>query len=330
MRTSSSDISISIIIPNHNGAHLLSPCLDSIRNQSYKTFDVVVVDNGSHDHSLELLNRYAHEIRVIKLDRNIGFGRAVNLGIHASDGDLIFVLNNDTRLHHNCLAEVARGSDLYPQYGFFAPKICEFDNPNRVYAGGLMFSDRGYGNRSNRSLFQRVRNNVDVFGACGAAAVYRRDILTSVGYFNEDFFFLYEDLELSFRHQLRGHKCLYLPAALVYHHGSVTLHKLFSQAVYEAVKNSLATLLTCVPTKILAECAWGIARFYCAFWFLLIRNGYSREVISGLVTTLVRTISLFKHRRDLQSHSSCDLNYIRELLYRGPIHINLPNKVVTL
>jgi len=323
-------MSISIIIPNHNGAHLLSPCIESIRNQSYKAFDVVVVDNGSQDHSLDLLDGYAREVRVIKLDYNIGFSRAVNLGIRASDGDLIFVLNNDTRLHHDCLEEVARGSALHPHYGFFAPKICEFDNPNRVYAAGLMFSDRGYGNRSNRSLFQSVFRNEDVFGACGAAAVYRRDILTNIGYFNEDFFFLYEDLELSFRHQLRGHKCLYLPASIVYHHGSVTLHKVFSQAVYEAVKNSLATLVTCVPTELLAECVCGIVKFYCAFWFVLIRNGYWRELIAGLVTTVGRTISLLKHRHSLQSHSSCDLDYIREMLYRGPIHINLPNKVVTL
>jgi GT2 family glycosyltransferase len=228
------------------------------------------------------------------------------------------------------LAEIAMGCELNPQYGFFAPKICEFNNPDRIYAGGLMFSDRGYGNRSNRSLFQKVIKNMEVFGACGAAAVYRREVLRKVGCFNEDFFFLYEDLELSFRHQLQGYKCLYLPAAIVYHHGSKTLHKLFSHAVCEAVKNSLTTLITCVPTKILAECCWGIFRFYCTFWLLIIRHGYPRELVSGLERVLKELPALLKQRRYLQNQSVCDVTYIQKMLYKGPIHINLPNKVETL
>lgn len=321
---------ISIVIPNHNGAELLASCLISIRKQTYTNYQVVVIDNGSNDDSFEVAKQYEDQVRIIRLSDNQGFGRAVNRGIISSEGELVFVLNNDTILDRNCLAEIIEGVDSHRAYAFFAPKICEYDHPDRVYAAGLMLSQRGYGNRSQRFLLQSVVDPVEVFGACGAGAVYRRTVLEEVGLFNEDFLFLYEDLELSYRHQLQGHRCLYLPSAVLFHRGSMTLRRFFSLAVREAVKNSLMTLLTCTPAPILKLYSFQIIRFYLSFWRLIIRKGFTLELLRGLGFNAFRILRILKRRSDLQARSMIEVQYLNDLLYTGQIYVNFPDEVVEL
>jgi GT2 family glycosyltransferase len=193
-----------------------------------------------------------------------------------------------------------------------------------------MFSNRGYGNRSQRHLFAEINNPVEVFGACGAGAVYRREILKTVGYFNEEFFFLFEDLELSFRHQLLGHRCLYIPSAVIYHIGSSTLHKVFTLAVKEAVKNSLTTLITCAPSSLFRNNGWAIVKFYVSFLYHLMRKGYWKECVDALLYVGVNFHRSLKKRKCIQSASKPDIQYFNDLLYRGDIHINFPDEIIKL
>lgn len=321
---------LSIVIPNYNGADLLASCLSSISAQTYVDYSVTVVDNGSDDNSVEVARQFGDRVSVVRLDGNEGFGRAVNKGIESSDGGLVFVLNNDTVLARDCLAEIVAGVSSHYGYGFFAPKICEYDHPERVYAAGLMLSRRGYGNRSQRFLLQPSTEPVEVFGACGAGAVYRREVLDKVGLFNEDFLFLYEDLELSYRHQLLGHKCLYLPSATLFHRGSATLRRFFRLAVREAVKNSLMTLLTCTPAPLIKRDALAIVKFYLSFWGVMARKGFTPELLRGILFVALRIREVLKRRIDLQSRSRLDIEYLSELLYDGKIYVNFPDEVVEL
>jgi GT2 family glycosyltransferase len=330
MNTEDFDTRITIVIPNHNGAHLLGPCLASVCQQSYQKYAVVVVDNGSTDDSMKVVEQYDNRVSVIQLNHNSGFGRAVNLGIRSTTTELIFVLNNDTLLDSLCLAEVVKAVDSYPDYGFFAPKICEYAQQDRVYAAGLMLSERGYGNRSQRFLLQPRVDPVEVFGACGAGAIYRRKVLDEVGLFNEDYLFLYEDLELSYRHQLLGHRCLYLPSAILFHHGSVTLKRFVSTAVREAVKNSLMTLLTCTPTAMWKSHFLKIVKFYLGFWRSVIRKGFTIELLEGLSWTAFRFVTILKRRAELQRRSVIDIGHLNDLLYTGPIYVNFPNGTIKL
>jgi GT2 family glycosyltransferase len=230
----------------------------------------------------------------------------------------------------DCLRKIVEGIQLHPNYGFYAPKILEFAHPERLYAAGLMFSNRGYGNRSQRFQLQDIDYPIELFGACGAAAVYRRETLSKVGLFNEDYFFLYEDLEISFRHQLHGFRCLYLPSAVVYHHGSVTLHKYFSLAVKEGVKNSLVTLITCTPTEMLIRYFYHIIIFYFRFCFHVLSKDYFKSFFSAIVFVISRLSSLIEKRRCLQSRSIIDLDYLEGILYRGYIYINFDDEVVRI
>lgn len=321
---------ISIVIPNYNGRDLLAQCLLSIINQSYKRYEIIVVDNASKDNSAEILNEYSSSIKVKWLGENIGFSRAVNLGIKESSGELIFVLNNDTVLDSECLAHIIAGVKTHSAYGFYAPMIREQDNPLNIYAVGLMYSPKGYGNRSQRYELQGITEPTEVFGACGAAALYRRNVLDEVGLFNEDFFFLHEDIELSFRHQLFGYKCLFLPSAVIYHKGSATLHKFFDLAVKETVKNSLYTVLTCMPGSLLSKYRLSIAKFHLSFWLTLARKGYLRETIRSILSIASSAADLLQRRRNVQGRSKVNIGHLEALLYRGPIYINFPGETIKL
>jgi len=180
---------VSIIIPNYNGADLLEACLESISKQSYTKYDVTVIDNGSVDRSSEVIAKFSDWVRVIKFKKNVGFSKAVNRGIKVCNGELVFVVNNDTILHPNCLESIIEGAKNNPDYASFAPMIREIADKNQIHSAGIMFSNRGFGNRSNRYKFFKINHQIDVFGPCGAGAIYRRKILERVGLFNEDFFF---------------------------------------------------------------------------------------------------------------------------------------------
>jgi GT2 family glycosyltransferase len=320
---------ISIIIPNYNGAHLLEDCIRSIIGQRYTNHDITVVDNGSTDNSLMILKNYP-SVRTIELDQNIGFGKAVNKGIDITDGDLLFVLNNDTVLDQGCLGSLIDAINAFPTYAIYAPRINDITQRNEIYAAGLMFSVKGYGNRSQRYALRAVTEPMEVFGACGAAAIFRRSVLGIVGYFNEDYFLLNEDLELCFRHQLLGHKCLYIPSAVVFHHGGATLQVMFPVAVTEAVKNTLMTLIVCTPKPFLTDYAGSIIKFYLCFWFTIARRGYVEELITALTRVVFRSKSLLAARRRLQKQSKFDEDYLRSLLYRGEIEINFLDGVSRL
>ena len=320
---------INIIIPNYNGSSLLRPCLDSICSQTYIHYTITVVDNGSTDHSLDVLSEFEHFVNIIFMKKNSGFSKAVNQGIMETDGELVLVLNNDTVLHKNCLSRIINGFNTFPDYGSYAPKVVEFINPEQIHSTGLMLSYRGYGNRSQRYSLKSLSHPTEIFGACGAAAVYRRTMLNKVGLFNEKFFFFYEDVELSFRQQLLGYKCLYLPSALVYHHGRATMRNFFPVAVKEAVKNSLITIITCTPFTMFKKYAFDIIGFYIKFIWEIIKKGYVKEVLLAIFYLLKNFHSIVLTRKKLQK-DQVENDYLDSLLYRGDIFINFLDEVVRI
>src|SRR3989344_1488598 len=102
---------VSVIIPNWNGKDLLKTCLTSLQEQTFKDFEVVMVDNGSGDGSLEYIQKNFPKVKVVILDKNYGFAKAVNMGIKSSESEYLFLLNNDTEVNRDCLKHLVRASD---------------------------------------------------------------------------------------------------------------------------------------------------------------------------------------------------------------------------
>jgi GT2 family glycosyltransferase len=215
---------VSIIIPNWNGVEHLPTCLESLRRQSFEGFEVIVADNGSTDGSLALLGVDYPEVQVLALGENRGFTGACNAGMRAARGALIALLNNDTEVDQRWVAEVVAAFERHPEAGIVASKMLLFDRRDTFHTAGDFY--RVDGLAGNRGVWQRDEGQYDeeeyVFGACGGSATYRRTMLERVGVLDEDFFFSCEDVDLAWRAQLAGWRCVYTPGAVVYHKLSAT------------------------------------------------------------------------------------------------------------
>ena len=215
---------VSVIIPNWNGAQHLPDCLDSLRRQSYPRFEVILVDNGSHDRSLALLARQYPQVRVIPLGENWGFARACNMGMRAARGELVVLLNNDTEADPGWLEAVVGAFARHSETGCVASKMRLFGQRDTLHTAGDYY--RLDGVPGNRGVWQRDEGQFDqelpVFSACGGSAAYRRSMLDDVGLLDETFFYSCEDVDLGWRAQLAGWSCIYAPEAVVYHKVSAT------------------------------------------------------------------------------------------------------------
>ena len=215
---------VSVVIPNWNGAHHLSTCLESLRRQTYPRVEVVVADNGSTDDSLELLPRDYPEVQVLALGENRGFTGACNAGMQAAQGEFVALLNNDTEADPRWLEKIIAAFERHPEAGLVASKMLLFDQRDTFHTAGDFY--RVDGTPGNRGVWQKDVGQYDqeeyVFNACGGSAAYRRVMLEQVGLLDQDFFFSCEDLDLAWRAQLTGWRCIYAPHAIVYHKLSAT------------------------------------------------------------------------------------------------------------
>jgi len=216
--------SVSVIIPNWNGAQHLPTCLDSLRRQTKQDVEVIVADNGSTDGSLDLLARHYPEVRVLSLGENRGFAGACNAGMRVARGAFVVLLNNDTEADEAWLEEVVAAFERHPEAGMVASKMLLFDRRDTFHTAGDFY--RVDGLPGNRGVWQRDEGQYDdeeyVFGACGGSAAYRRTMVEHVGLLDETFFYSCEDVDLAWRAQLIGWRCVYAPRAVVYHKLSAT------------------------------------------------------------------------------------------------------------
>ncbi len=256
----------SVIIPNFNGKMFLQPCLESLVNRGKIDKEVIVVDNGSEDDSVEFVKSHFPEVRVIALDQNRGFAGAVNQGIQQARGNFVAVLNNDTIVAPDWLEVMCNFLKENPEVGFVASKILSCDESDVLDSVGHGITRSGYtfniGNGVKNA--NQYNNPEEVFGAPAAAAVYRKSMLQDIGGFDEDFFMYLEDVDLSFRARLWGYKAMMVPGAVVRHVGAGTSgHQYSKKNVYYQARNSIYVLFKNMPKKILK------AHYFRIFCFLI-------------------------------------------------------------
>jgi GT2 family glycosyltransferase len=219
----------SIIIPHWNGREHLETCLASLRRQRYQNFEVILVDNGSSDGSQAYVREAFPEVRLVELGENRGFTGACNTGYQLAEGGYIVLLNNDTEADPGWLAALASAFSRHPRAGILASKLLLFDQRDHFHAAGDYY--RLDGIPGNRGVWEQDTGQYNreepVFGACAAAAAYRREMLDQIGFLDEDFYFSCEDVDLAWRANLAGWRVVYVPRAVVYHKlkatgGSVT------------------------------------------------------------------------------------------------------------
>jgi len=215
---------LSIVIPNWNGKHFLKTCLDALGNQTYPHIEVIIADNASADGSQAFIREHYPDVRLVDLPENRGFTGACNAGMMAARGDYIALLNNDTEVDPGWAEAVVSAFNTHPEAGIIASKMLLFDRRDHIHTAGDYFTVDG--RPGNRGVWQRDVGQFDqeafMFSACGGASIYRKALLDQVGLLDDDFFFSLEDIDLAWRAQLVGWRCLYTPSAIVYHHLSAT------------------------------------------------------------------------------------------------------------
>lgn len=244
---------VSIIIPNWNGLDHLEICLPSISKQTFKNFEVIVVDNGSSDQSVDFVKTNFPNFKIIKFKKNWGFSKAVNVGIKYSTSNYIFLLNNDTEIDKNCLKYLLEAAKSHLEVGFIAAKILNFSSRNLIdNAGDYIDSvghlhSRGFGKKDGPE-FSREQY---IFASSGGGSLFKREVFKKVGYLDEDYFFYMEDIDLCLRAQLAGFKGWYQPKARIYHRRMGSVTKLENSTEPLIFKNMTQTVIKSFPRTLL-------------------------------------------------------------------------------
>ena len=308
---------VTVIIPNWNTLEFLGPCLGSLRRQTFRDFEVVLTDSGSTDDSLRFVAENFPEVRTVALGENKGFSGAVNAGIRVSGAEYVVLLNNDTEQDPGWLGALVDAADAHLETGFFASKLLDFHDRDTLDGAGDALRLSGLPYRLGHG--EKDRGQYDepayVFGACAAAALYRRVLLEEIGLFDEDFFAYCEDGDLSFRAQLAGYRCLYVPGAVVYHVGSAsTGGKRSPTATRLGTRNGLWLLVKNLPSPLVPAFLPFFVPGQLSRLAVTAASGVWRAHLAGLVEA-VRLLSLMLHkRREIQKSRRVSMDYIRWLL----------------
>jgi GT2 family glycosyltransferase len=308
---------VTVVIPNWNGKRFLRLCLGSLRDQSFRGFETVLVDNGSTDGSRAFVGEHFPEVRVVPLGVNRGIAAAFNAGIEASDTEYVVLLNNDTEQNPGWLEALVRAAEDHPESGLFASRLVDFHDRRLLDGAGDAMRLSGLPYRLGHGERDGVRFGRAgyVFGACAAAALYRREMLDEVGLFDEDFVSYCEDGDLSFRAQLAGYRCFYVPGAVVYHMGSAsTGGKRSPTATRLGSRNSWSLLvknlpLSAVPLLLPFFIAGQLVRLVTAA-----STGTLRAHLEGLAGAWRHLPLMLQKRAEIQKRSKISDTEVRRLL----------------
>ncbi len=263
-----SDPDVSVVIVNLDGKPWLDGCLSAASAQDGVRAEIIVVDNASTDGSAEFVRERHPGVRVVELRENRGFAGGANAGCALARGRYIAMLNNDAEPDAGWLHALVGALDGAPHAAMAASRIVRMDDPAVIDSAGDGWLrcggafKRGFGQPASMWL-----EGGEVFGACGAACLVRREAFERVGGFDESFFVAFEDVDLSFRIRLAGGTCVYEPRAVVRHAGSATLGRLSRKAVFYGQRNLEwvyakntpgALLLATLPGHLVYDCGAAI------------------------------------------------------------------------
>ncbi|MDP3045861.1 MAG: glycosyltransferase family 2 protein, partial [Chloroflexota bacterium] len=248
---SGSEVSVSVVIVNWNGAAVLPRCLDALAAQTLRDFEFLVVDNASSDSSADGLEASHPLARVIRLERNIGFAAANNLAARAARGKWLALVNNDTFLDPHWLEAMVTAGEARPEFTSFASRLLQANDPSRLDGAGDGYHISGLVWRlgHGQPAAETALGEEEVFSPCGAAAFYLRQALLDAGGFDEDYFAYVEDVDLGFRLRLLGHRCLYVPTAVAHHVGSASHGPNSDFSVYYGQRNLVWTYVKNMPGR---------------------------------------------------------------------------------
>ncbi|MEQ1896716.1 MAG: glycosyltransferase family 2 protein [Vicinamibacterales bacterium] len=230
---------VSLVIVTWNGRQHLEACLDAVAAQDGPVHETVLVDNASIDGTEAFVRERYPWVRIVRLPTNAGFAGGSNAGARAARGRYLVFLNNDTVVQGGWLRALREGLDEAKGVAMATSLVVYMDAPAVIdSAGDGMTRAGGAFKRLHGRRAELAARSEEVFGACGAAFIVPTALFLVMGGFDEDFFASHEDVDFSYRAQLRGWRCRYVAEAVVHHKGSATLGRIKSGQVFLAQRNS--------------------------------------------------------------------------------------------
>ena len=294
---------VSVIVVNLKGRPFIFDCLSSLFNQSFKDFEVILVDNGSEAEELKEIKQKFPEIKLIELGKNYGFAYACSVGWKEARGKELAILNNDAFAESDWLEKMLFCLDSEQSIGGVAPRVIN-QKTGKLESGGI------YPARNGLVYLYQPENSEEakeVFGVCGVAGLYRGAMLKEIGFYPEDFFIYYEDADLAYRARRAGWKTVYCPEARVWHLGSKTTGEMGIKTYYLA-RNRLRTIARNWEGKLILKHFFPLV-FY--------------ELLSFAGGFLNHPASALKARWDFLKFLAQDLKERKKILARGQKDFNL-------
>lgn len=276
---------VSVIIANYNGRIFLEKCLTSLSRQTYISTEIIIVDNGSTDDSVDYIKKEFPSVRLIVCRENLGFAKGSNIGIRESKGEMVATLNNDTEVVPEWIESLVDVMNSDKNIGMCASKMLFMKNRDIINSTGLCMSrsgacwDRGMSEYDN-GQYDTIE---DIFGPCAGAAMYRRVMLEEIGLFDEDFCAYMEDTDLAIRGRLAGWKCLYVPDAIVYHIHGGTAGYMSDYTIYYGNRNIIWVPIKNFPIWLLITCIpWMIGRNIAVIPYYILK-GYGKTILRSKI-----------------------------------------------
>lgn len=308
----------SIIIPNWNGSDLLNDCLQSLDVQTFKDFEIILVDNGSKDDSIPFLEQNFPLVKIMKLKKNFGFAKAINEGVKASGAEFIIFLNNDTRVDKDWVKNLIYCANMHPEVISVNSKLLNFYSKETIDGVGILVNEVGQArsigwNEKDRGQYDK---DLYIFGATGGASLFRREDFIKAGMFDENYFMYSEEVDFAFRAQFLGYKSIYCPKAFVYHKHKATAKKLPARIEYWQFRNMTQTIIKDFPGELLFK-KWRwlkIILVHLNTYFYQLRSGFWWVPFLADFWIIVHLPQLLNQRKVIQSGIKVKLEYVEGFL----------------
>lgn len=310
---------VSVVIPNWNGAHLIEPCLAALKRQTNPADQVIVVDNGSSDGSVKLLEQKHPDVEIVSLERNYGFAGGVNCGIERAleaGATHIALLNNDAEPEPQWLDELLKVMNTQDDVAAGAGKQVDYngkiDTTGEVYSvWGTPFS-RGRGEADKGQYDEQT----DIFAATGGASLYSAAAIRSIGLMDERFFAYYEDVDWSFRARLAGWKIRYTPSAVVQHQVGSTSEKLGAFRQQHMLKNTALLYTKNMPALLYWRHLPKLAVTISVKSLNLLMHLHILPLLKAWAGIICYTPAALAERRHIQKDRQLSADQVAELLYK--------------
>lgn len=301
-----------VVIPNYNGIKYIDNCLKSLIDGELVP-EIIVVDNGSSDGSAEIVEKNYPMCRLVRFEENQGFCRGVNEGIHLADTEYIILLNNDTIVDKKMVSCLVKSIRNKKKAFSVSAKMLSMQTPDIIDDAGDLYCALGWAFALGKGKESRHYSSPEkIFAACGGAAIYRKDIFSVIGDFDENHFAYLEDIDIGYRAKISGYNNYYEPGAIVYHAGSAVSGSRYNEfKVKLSSKNSIYLIYKNMPVlQILLNLPFLTAGIIVKGLFFA-RKGMGKTYWKGIWEGIRVCCSKEGKKHKVQFRMECLGNYVR-------------------